>query len=530
MFLVEFFTNPVKPESMDRDTSEIAKLTERIAKDPKSKLFVPLAEEYKKSGDIEMSIHVLTEGLKNNPGYVTARSFLGRLLIEKGDLAGAQKEFEEVIKAIPDNLLAQRKLGDVYALLGRPQDALARYKAAVDLSPKDQETIALIADLGAGRDIRDKISKAKLIPPPDQTQKPDRQKEQSAVPAQQAATPVKPVAPKAAKTAPIPAVPPAPEMETAEEVFLVEPLEPEPAVEHEFLTERGAEPLSARPADARPGGLFEEPPSLSIEPGGAEALQAAQPNAAETAAGPTAESLKKSDDFTTDTLAELYISQGFYEKAIDIYERMLAENPGNRKLEEKLTRLHAQAAESGAPETEKSGEEAITAFEQFSPGEAGSAADETAFGGSGREYIPPPAEFEDQPLFVAGSEGRAEPGKIAPFAAPEGEAREYAPPPSEDLEEAPFFGGGFDLSERGPASFAEGERGHEEPEDLIPPADDFAMISQAAPDLGPAEHSLAKPGGPGISDEQAAAKAHKGGRKETISRLEQWLKNIGKEK
>src|SRR5574337_1417767 len=97
---------------MDKETSEIAKLTERISKDPKSKLFVPLAEEYKKSGDIEMAIYVLSEGLKNNPGYVTARSILGKLLFEQGDLEGSQKEFEEVIKAIPDNLLAQRKLGD----------------------------------------------------------------------------------------------------------------------------------------------------------------------------------------------------------------------------------------------------------------------------------------------------------------------------------------------------------------------------------------------------------------------------------
>src|SRR3990172_9807785 len=107
---------------MDNETSEITKLTERVTRDPKSKLFVPLAEEYKKAGDIEMSIHVLSEGLKHNPGYVTAKSFLGRLLLEKGDLAGSQKEFEEVVKAIPDNLLAQKKLGDLYALQGKSGD------------------------------------------------------------------------------------------------------------------------------------------------------------------------------------------------------------------------------------------------------------------------------------------------------------------------------------------------------------------------------------------------------------------------
>jgi hypothetical protein len=65
---------------MEKENTEIVKLTERIAKDPKSKLFVPLAEEHKKAGDIETAIRVLTQGLKLNPGYVTARSFLGRLL------------------------------------------------------------------------------------------------------------------------------------------------------------------------------------------------------------------------------------------------------------------------------------------------------------------------------------------------------------------------------------------------------------------------------------------------------------------
>jgi tetratricopeptide (TPR) repeat protein len=113
---------------MEKGSSEIAKLTERISKDPKSKLFVPLAEEYKKAGDIEMAIAVLTEGLKNNPGYVTAKSFLGRLLLEKGNLSEAQKEFEEVIKAIPDNVLAQRKLGNIHVLQGRAQEALLFFR------------------------------------------------------------------------------------------------------------------------------------------------------------------------------------------------------------------------------------------------------------------------------------------------------------------------------------------------------------------------------------------------------------------
>src|SRR5512137_243131 len=147
---------------MEKGTSEIAKLTERIAKDPKSKLFVPLAEEYKKIGNIDMAIQVLKEGLKTSPGYVTARSFLGRLLLDRGDIAGAQKELEEVIKAIPDNLLAQRKLGDIYVLQGRGSDAQQRYKAAHALNPADKELPSLIADLAAGKDVSARIPGPKM--------------------------------------------------------------------------------------------------------------------------------------------------------------------------------------------------------------------------------------------------------------------------------------------------------------------------------------------------------------------------------
>ena len=146
---------------MNKETSEIAKLTERISKDPKSKLFVPLAEEYKKAGDVEMSIYVLQEGLKNNPSYVTARSFLGRLLVEKGDLSAAQKEFEEVVKAIPDNLMAHRKLGDIYALQDRAADATKHYKTVLSLNAKDPETSMLLSELEAGRDIKKHLAKPK---------------------------------------------------------------------------------------------------------------------------------------------------------------------------------------------------------------------------------------------------------------------------------------------------------------------------------------------------------------------------------
>jgi|GEM_PF-776665 len=154
---------------MQKSSSEIEKLTERISKDPKSKLFVPLAEEYKKAGDIERAIAVLREGINTNPGYVIAKSFLGRLLLDKGNLVEAQKEFQEVIKLAPDNVLAQRKLGDIYALQGKTAEALECFKAVLAFNPKDAELISLIADIEAGREVKGKISGTKRQSAADQS-------------------------------------------------------------------------------------------------------------------------------------------------------------------------------------------------------------------------------------------------------------------------------------------------------------------------------------------------------------------------
>lgn len=337
---------------MDKDdTSEIAKLTERISKDPKSKLFVPLAEEYKKAGDLEMSILVLNEGLKNNPGYVTARSFLGRLLLEKGDLPGAQKEFEEVVKAIPDNLMAQRKLGDLYAHQNRTSDALGHYKIALSLNPKDSETAFLIAEAEAGRDIKKHLSKLKPAATEEQQKK--QETPQTGPPAavqkpQQATITAKVQAPKSAA-----------KEEEPEEVLVVEPLEPAPAVDLDqelaaknlgFLTETAQELPPAVAEEEKRDALFSLNEPFADQAAELEepAYQVEDPFAIE--AEGEAEQEKQADDFTTDTLAELYISQGFFEKAVDIYERMLVDKPNSQGLKDKLTKVRAMAASDASEE------------------------------------------------------------------------------------------------------------------------------------------------------------------------------------
>ena len=63
---------------------EIVKLSERLVKDPTSKLFVSLGEEYFKAGMLEEAVtSFLLDGLKIHPGFISAHLMLGKVYLEK---------------------------------------------------------------------------------------------------------------------------------------------------------------------------------------------------------------------------------------------------------------------------------------------------------------------------------------------------------------------------------------------------------------------------------------------------------------
>ena len=126
---------------------DIEKLKERVDKDPNSKLFVPLAEEYRKEGMIEEAIKVLLGGLEKQPGYMSARVALGKIYLEKGMPKEAQGEFENVIKAIPDNLYAQKKLADIYRDSGQRDLAIKSYRTVLKLNSMDEDAIHSLHEL-----------------------------------------------------------------------------------------------------------------------------------------------------------------------------------------------------------------------------------------------------------------------------------------------------------------------------------------------------------------------------------------------
>jgi tetratricopeptide (TPR) repeat protein len=132
---------------------EIEKLAERLAKDPNSKLFVPLAEEYIKGGMFEEAITVLKDGLKHHPSYISARVALGKAYHKKGLIKESLEEFKKVVAVNPDNLLAHKRLVEIHKALGNIEDAIKSCDTILLLNPKDEEIKGILKQLDGIRPV-----------------------------------------------------------------------------------------------------------------------------------------------------------------------------------------------------------------------------------------------------------------------------------------------------------------------------------------------------------------------------------------
>ncbi len=110
-----------EPEARIRD------LKKRVEKEPGSRYFVPLAEEYRRAGRISDALSTLEEGLVAHPSYVSARVALARTYLEAGRTEESMAAFSKALADDPSNLVAAKALGDLYLSRGEPVEALKRY-------------------------------------------------------------------------------------------------------------------------------------------------------------------------------------------------------------------------------------------------------------------------------------------------------------------------------------------------------------------------------------------------------------------
>ena len=132
------------PESA-RD--EIARLEQEYQNDPEGRLFVHLAEAYRKSGELERARDLLQQGLAQYGDLVSARLVLGQVLAEMGDGTRAREAWETVVRQDAENETALRALADLEFGAGRRGDALRYYRRLADLGVDDEALTSRISEL-----------------------------------------------------------------------------------------------------------------------------------------------------------------------------------------------------------------------------------------------------------------------------------------------------------------------------------------------------------------------------------------------
>lgn len=79
-----------------------------------SSAFGPIAERFRRAGDLERAVSLCRDGLQKFPHHISARVTLGWALLELGKYDEAQVELEQVLRRRPDNLAAIRALAELH--------------------------------------------------------------------------------------------------------------------------------------------------------------------------------------------------------------------------------------------------------------------------------------------------------------------------------------------------------------------------------------------------------------------------------
>jgi tetratricopeptide (TPR) repeat protein len=126
---------------------ELQILIERFEKAPESRLFAPLADCYRKRGDIERAVEILEKGLERFPLYASARVILGKCFYDTGATERAKAEFTRVLEVDPENLVALKFMGDISLAVDRRDEAAEYFRKIVAIDPTNEEATGALKEM-----------------------------------------------------------------------------------------------------------------------------------------------------------------------------------------------------------------------------------------------------------------------------------------------------------------------------------------------------------------------------------------------
>ncbi|HEY7877195.1 MAG TPA: tetratricopeptide repeat protein [Gemmatimonadaceae bacterium] len=104
-------------------SDDIRRLSEELARDPSSVVFLQLGEALRRGGQLDLALRVSMRGAERHPQMPDAHDLLARIRVDLGDLADATLEWEAVLRLAPEHVGARKGLGYVLYKQGRLEEA-----------------------------------------------------------------------------------------------------------------------------------------------------------------------------------------------------------------------------------------------------------------------------------------------------------------------------------------------------------------------------------------------------------------------
>lgn len=119
-------------------SARIDELRKKFDENPR-RYFAPLANEFRKAGDLEQAVFICQEYLPQQPGHMSGHIVYGQALFELGRDEEAKAVFETALSLDPENLIALRHLGDIARQAGDLDVARFWYQRVLESDPRNEE-------------------------------------------------------------------------------------------------------------------------------------------------------------------------------------------------------------------------------------------------------------------------------------------------------------------------------------------------------------------------------------------------------
>ena len=126
-------------------SDEIRRLSDELAREPASLVFLPLGEALRRQGQTDFALKVALRGLERHPHNADAHDLLARIAVDRGELERAFDEWDMVLRFAPRHAGAKKGMGFVLFRQGRLEEAERYLAEALEADGDDQSTIAALA-------------------------------------------------------------------------------------------------------------------------------------------------------------------------------------------------------------------------------------------------------------------------------------------------------------------------------------------------------------------------------------------------